>query len=117
MGMRVVEGMQSCPAPKQVSRRNAPAGAEEPSTTRFRAVEPKATKRPSALMEGESLAPLASSPPDVSETREVVGVHPVVAPMHVSRTKISATPLVSLATRLLASDRKTTNRPSALTAG
>jgi hypothetical protein len=115
--MRVVEGIQSCPAPKQVSRRNAPDGAEEPSTTRFRAVELKATNRPSALIEGESLAPLASSPPDASETREVEGVQPAGAPMHVSRIKISATPLVSLETRLLASDRKTTSRPSALTAG
>jgi hypothetical protein len=89
----------------------------ESGCTRFVAEESKITKSPSGLMPGAKLAPLASTPPGPIETRMVPGTHADVAPMHVSRKKISLRPLLSPFTRLFASDAKTTNRPSLVTDG
>ena len=128
-----VDGVHALTAPKQVSRRNVAAetaAAESPGAVfaavildvglgdapagrRFVASELKATKRPSALMDGAPLDAFAELPSDAIETRVVAGEHPAGAPMHVSRRKISATPLLSPATRLVASEAKTTKRPSA----
>jgi len=47
----------------------------------------------------------------------VEGVQPVEAPAQVSRTKTSATPLVSLSARFIAEERNATYRPSALIEG
>src|SRR5262249_13732250 len=78
--------------------------------TRFEAFEENATKSPSALRLGETLTPFASLPALSTLTR-------VVVPDDRSRRKMSPAPLVSPATRLVASDRKATRRPSALIAG
>ena len=68
------------------------------------------TYRPSALMDGFTLARSACSPALPTLTRCVV-------PATRSRTKTSVVPLVSPATRLDASDSKATNWPSPLIAG
>ena len=68
----------------------------------------KTTKRPSWLMLGLSLSPLPSAPPGPTLIR-------VVTAVCMSRTKMSRLPLLSPLTRSLASERKATNRPSALT--
>ena len=106
-----------------MSRRNK-GGAEvagkefrDSGRTRFVAEELKTTKRPSGLMAGEKLAPLASAPSGPMERRSVAGTQADMAPMQVSRRKISLHPLLSPLTRLLASDAKTTNRPSRVTDG
>lgn len=115
--------MQPGAAPKQVSRRNrggfelAGGEFEKSAGTRFVAQELKATKRPSGLMPGAKLAPLASAPSGPMEIRTVAGTQAALAPMQVSRKKMSLQPLLSPFTRLLASDANTTNRPSAVTEG
>lgn len=63
------------------------------------------------------LAPLAGVPDVETDTSCVEGVQPPEAPAQVSRTKISATSLVSPATRFVAEEMKVTNRPSALIDG
>jgi hypothetical protein len=78
--------------------------------TRFVASEVKTTKRPSALAPGSELWSLACAPAVETLTR-------VVMRPATSRTKTSATPLVSLATRLVADDWKATNKALALIAG
>src|SRR5437762_4951613 len=78
--------------------------------TRLVAYDSKATKRPSALIEGLPLEPLPSVPALLTLTRSVV-------PVHRSRTNTSCHPLVSPATRLVESEVKATKRPSALIAG
>jgi hypothetical protein len=128
-----IEGVHGLTAPKQVSRRNVvaeTAAAESPGAVfaavvldvelgdtpagrRLVASELKATKRPSALMDGTLLAAFAELPSEAMETRVVAGEQPAGAPMQVSRRKMSATPLLSPATRLVASEAKTTKRPSA----
>src|SRR5207237_7010869 len=68
--------------------------------------ESKATNRSLAASEGKKLSPLPSIPAESTDTRAVC---PVVR----SRTKMSLTPLVSPGTRLVASEAKATNWPSA----
>src|SRR3989304_9449522 len=67
-------------------------------------------------MEGLVLPALPWVPPDDRETRMVEGAQPV-APMQVSRTKMSATPFASPLTRLSASEPKATKRPLLLMVG
>ena len=120
---REVAGTQPASAPKHVSRRNnggvAVAGKEfrDWGCTRFVARELKITKRPSGPMAGARLAPLASAPSGPMEMRIVAGTQTDAAAMQVSRRKISLQPLLSPFTRLLASEAKTTNRPSVVTEG
>lgn len=120
---RDVVGTQPEVAPKQVSRsnkggvENAGGAFNESGRTRFVAAELKITKRPSGLMAGEKLAPLASAPSGPIEMRMVAGTQADAAPMQVSRRKTSLQPLLSPFTRLFASEAKTTNRPSAVTEG
>src|SRR5439155_233563 len=80
------------------------------SATRLVAYDSKATKRPSALIEGLPLEPLPSVPALLTLTRSVV-------PVHRSRTNTSCHPLVSPGTRWVAREEKATKRPSALIAG
>ena len=116
-----MEGVQPLGTPKRVSRKNAlvetPFGFIRPSKMRLVAAESKATKRPSGLMEGEALAPLASIPSGPTDRRVVAGVQPDETPIQVSRRKMSATPLASPMTRLFASEANATNRPFALIDG
>src|SRR3989338_3109327 len=115
---RMVEGVQPPPAPRQVSRTKTSATPFKSLATRLVAEEENAMKRPSGVMAGAVLEPLSASAPAVEiETREVEGVQPPPAPAQVSRTKTSGAPFVSPATRLLASERKATKRPSELMAG
>src|SRR3990172_5450272 len=115
---RMVEGGQPPPAPRQVSRTKTSATPFKSLATRLVAEEENAMKRPSGVMAGAVLEPLSASAPAVEiETREVSVVQPPPAPVQVSRTKTSRAPLVSLATRLLARERKATKRPSELMAG
>lgn len=116
MSRRDVAGVQLLAAPWQVSRTNV-RRAEELSSTRFVASESNATKRPSALIEGEALAPFASFESELIDMRVVAGVQSAAAPKHVSRINTSATPLLSPGTRFVASETNTTKRPSALIAG
>src|SRR2546427_11209811 len=75
-------------------------------------------KRPLALTtSGKPLPAFPWVPSLATDTRVVEGVQPAGTPTQVSRTKTSPAPLVSPATRLLASAAKATNRPSALMAG
>src|SRR5688500_10544860 len=83
--------------------------------TRLPAPDSKATKRPSALWEGRALDWFASSatgpgPPPAGAGPTLTRV---VVRIRRSRTKMSARLLVSLDTRLVASELKATNRPSA----
>ena len=123
-----VEGVHALTAPKQVSRRNVvaeTAAAESPGAVfaavvldvelgdtpagrRLVASELKATKRPSALMDGTLLAAFAELPSEAMETRVVAGEQPAGAPMQVSRRKMSALEFPSLTTRLSASEVNTT---------
>lgn len=80
---------------------------------RFVARELNSTKRPSGLMAGEKLAPLASAPSAAMERRVVAGTQAGDAPIQVSRRKMSLHPLLSPFTKLFASDSKTTKRSSA----
>ena len=80
------------------------------SGTRFVASERNATNRPSALIAGYELGPLASLPSLATLTR-------VVLPVLRSWTNTSHMPLSSCATRLEAYDVNATNRPSWLMAG
>src|SRR5215218_5976821 len=75
--------------------------------TRFVAIEPKATKRPSELIEGWSLQLSAWASELLTLTRSV-------APVRRSRTKTSEALLESFATRSEARDWKATKRPSDL---
>ena len=121
--MREVAGIQAEVAPKQVSRKNSGVAAvgamESPKSSRVRFVarELNSTKRPSGLMAGEKLAPLASEPSVATERRVVAGTQVEEAPIQVSRRKMSLHPLPSPFTKLLASDSKTTKRPSTVAEG
>ncbi len=134
-----VAGVHAPDAPKQVSRRNAPVVGKtadpvgpllvmppgtRPGTTpdagpatRFVASDSKATYRPSALIEGRPLAAFAMLPSNAMEISVVAGVHPAGPPIQVSRKKTSGTPLLSPATRLVASEANTTKRPLAVIEG
>src|SRR5829696_7579311 len=79
-------------------------------STRFEAIDPKATKRPSKLIEGWSLQLSAWASELLTLTRSV-------APVRRSRTKTSEVLLVSFATRSEARDWKATKRPSDLMEG
>jgi hypothetical protein len=78
--------------------------------TRFVAREVKATTRPSAERLGQTLYPLACRPRGPRLTRRLV-------PARTSRTKMSNSPLVSPATRLVEVEQKATTRPSAESEG
>ncbi len=82
--------------------------------TRLLAEDVNETKRPSALKSPPLEPPFPCLPSFAKDTRKVEGVQPAGAPKQVSRTKTSVTPLVSFATRLLASELNETKRPSAL---
>lgn len=114
---RVVLGEQPTGAPWQVSRKKTSNVWLLSLATRFVALEPNTMKRPSALRDGAKLLPLDSVPSDATETRVVAGVQPTGAPTQVSRRNMSVEALLSLATRLVASDAYATKRPSALIAG
>src|SRR4051812_2589935 len=87
------------------------SGAEFVSpATRFVAADSKATNRPSALIAGRLLGRSDCTDEGPTLTR-------VVAPIVRSRTKTSERWLVSPGIRLVASDPKATNRPSAEIAG
>src|SRR5207302_9890426 len=77
--------------------------------TRFVASDQKTTKRPFALIEGPSLPRFASFPALSTLTRSVVWVRR-------SRTNTSPPPLLSPGPRLVATEAKATNRPTALIA-
>src|SRR5204863_59451 len=74
--------------------------------TRLVAPDAKATKRPSAEIEGAKLRPSPCTPAELRLTRLVFWAFR-------SRTKTSSEPLVSLPTRLVAAESKPTKRPSA----
>lgn len=80
------------------------------SGTRLAEPEPNAMERPSSLIAGGENPPIACAPSNATLTR-------VVVPVWRSCTKMSPVPLVSSATRLVASDWNATNRPSALISG
>ena len=79
-------------------------------STRFVAADVNATRRPSPLIEGESLPPFAFAPASPTLTRVVVFAWR-------SRTKTSLTSFESPATRFVADEENATNRPSVLIAG
>src|SRR5438034_7885969 len=81
-----------------------------PPGTRLVAYEAKATNCPSAESEGLKLLSLPWVPAESTDTRTVC---PVVR----SCTKASLTPFVSPGTRLLATEAKVTDRPSAESEG
>src|SRR5262245_57375048 len=91
--------------------------------TRLEAALSKATKRPSADMDGAREPPPLGSelpcvPSEATLARSVLGVHPSTGfPLAIqrSRTKISVWLFVSPATRLDARLSKATKRPSAET--
>ena len=97
--------------------------------TRSEAQDSKATKRPSALIEGLSLSgarapPIGAEawPPSLRTLTWTIFTKPgssyTPSPsVSRSRTKISRAPLVSFGTRFVASDAKATYRPSALMEG
>src|SRR5579884_3565931 len=86
------------------------SGAEFVSPgTRLSAADWKATNRPSPLIDGEALG-WSDWPPEPTLTRTVVA-------RCRSRTKTSVRWFVSPGTRLVASEAKATNRPSADSAG
>lgn len=107
-GTHCVEGAQPCGAPTQVSRTKIPGRTEDVAGSRFVARERNVMYRPVALIAAEALAPLACVPSEAMETRCVEGAQPVGAPVHVSRTNTSATPLVSASTKFVAMDTKAT---------
>ena len=72
--------------------------------------------RPSTLIEGQQAGALLWLPSLATETRVVVGVQPLGAPMQVSLTKTSNHPLVSLGTRFVPTELNATNRLSPLIA-
>ncbi len=78
------------------------------SGTRLSAAEAKATNRPSPDRAGAELGPLASAKSAPRLTR-------LIAPPWLTNT--SLTPLVSSATRLVASETKATTNPFSETAG
>lgn len=102
---RCVEGTQPDGAPAQVSRTNTSLTPFVSLATRLLAEDRNVTKRPSALIAGEILAPsegLLLNPIDTSVSE---GVQPDGAPRQVSRTKtfcvlpgISLTPSVEART-------------------
>lgn len=83
----------------QVSRRKIPS---DEAATEFAAAVAKLTKRPVALIAAEMLTALLCTPPLETDTRCVAATQPDGAPVQVSRTNTSATPLVSLSTRFRA---------------
>ena len=91
---------------------------------RFEASEVKETKRPELLMDGFELAAFPAVELSGLETRKVVGtqvlVDVAVDMLQVSRMKtcgIVPSPAVMFETRLVASETKATNSPSALITG
>src|SRR5262249_30437982 len=107
-----VEGVQPA-APTHVSRTKMFCKLLVPPGTRLVAAEVKATKRPSALIEGSREKSFACVPSPATDTSLVEGVQPV-APAQVSRTKTSGRLFVSLGTKLVAPDKNATERPLAL---
>ena len=100
-----VEGVQPDETPAHVSRTNASAAAFVSLATKFEADDTNVTYRPSALIEGKILSPLAEAPPIPVETSVVEGVQPDATPRQVSVTKIfcvdpgtSVTPSVEAST-------------------
>src|ERR671924_395 len=74
--------------------------------TKLEAKEWKATKRPSAEIEGEKLARFPCAPAELTLTRFVL-------PVLRSRTKTSLTPLVSPPNRFESKEQRATKRPPA----
>src|SRR5437016_13762223 len=72
--------------------------------------------RPSTLIEGQQAGALLWLPSLATETRVVVGVQPLGAPMQVSLTKTSNRLLVSLWSRFVPTELNATNRLSPLIA-
>jgi hypothetical protein len=107
---RVVDGMQPAGALAHVSRTKMSVRPFMSPGTRFVAADSKVTKRPSPLIEGRKLWPFACVP---SLDIEISAV----APVAVSRTKMSRTPLLSPDMRSLSADSQTTKRPPRLIAG
>src|SRR5690349_676521 len=82
-----------------------------PSDKRLLASDQNATKRPSPLIEGPKLGPSGAAPPATTDAFRSVSAC-------TSKTKMSLySSFVSPGIRLVASELKATNRPSALTAG
>jgi len=108
---RIVEGVHPDETPVQVSRKKIFGKGLVSPATRLVAFEVNTTNRPSEVILASRLSPFASFPVLPSETRVVEGVHPVGIPRQVSRTNKSKKPFLSLDTRLLALEEKTTNRP------
>jgi hypothetical protein len=114
----VVVGVHPIGAPAQVSRTktlSTPCGIVP--DTRFEANEANAMYRPSALIDGNALPSLLCTSPGPTETRAVLGEHPVAAPKHVSRTKTSMNVVVSFGVRFFAAELNAMYRPFALIAG
>src|SRR6267143_609067 len=91
---RVVLGIHPAGARTQVSRTKMSRAPFVSPKTRFVAEDAKATKRPSALIDGAEtkpmlspLSPLPKVPSGAIETATVLGVHPACAPPQVSRRK------------------------------
>ena len=102
---RRLEALEDRVTPATMSRTKTSVVALVSPLTRFDAVEENATLRPSADTEGKKFSPFAGRPPVPVDTRRVT-------PACRSRMKTSRTPFVSPATRLDASEPKTTYRPS-----
>src|SRR5581483_896935 len=113
------EGSGDCPAPgfsdsRRVwllsrSRTKTSISLLVSPGTRLEASDSKTTNRPSALMAGQRLAPLACAPPSPTDTRSVV-------PLCRLRMKLSGALLVSPGTRFDESEEKATRLPSPDTA-
>ena len=106
------DGLPPSPAPTRAVRpvwpswtKTSEARLASPGVTLPASVA-KATNRPSPEIEGAKTSPFTWAPLWPRLTR-------VVRPEARSRTKMSVSPLVSSRTRLVASEAKATNRPSA----
>src|SRR5947209_8634545 len=93
-------------APRRRSRTKMSVRRLVSAGTRLVASEAKATKRPSAEIDGAAPPRSAWAPPTPTLTRSIV-------PVTRSKTKASVAPLVSPGTRLAAALAKATARPSA----
>jgi hypothetical protein len=87
---REVDGEHGSATPAQVSQTKMSSLRFVSSAIRLSAAETKATKRPEALILPRSLPALAWTPASSTETSAVDGRHSTVAPMQVSRRKMSA---------------------------
>src|SRR5882724_2554587 len=105
---RDVDGEHGSAAPAQVSRTKTSSLRFVSSTIRLSAAEAKATNRPELLILAKSLVELPWTPVLSTDRSVVDGWHWPVAPMQVSRRKMSALAFLSLPTRLSASDVNTT---------